>query len=121
MTVETPPSGIPGLSASGHRLDGDSSDPVWVRVLSGLTAELRSCGLEARVDGTIGAVDAITRGPAPRVQKAVLRPHRGQLWWWLHCAAEPALPPPHRTPLTPAVDTADAARRIVRVLTPCRD
>ncbi|MUL44187.1 hypothetical protein FZ103_24005 [Streptomonospora sp. PA3] len=93
---------------------------MWSRALSGLAAELRSCGLEVRTDGAIGAVEAATRDPSPRVQKAVLRPHRGRLWWWLHCADEPALPPPHRTPLTPAAHTADAARRIARVLEPQR-
>jgi len=121
MTVENPPSGIPAVAAGGHRLDRGAGDVPWVRVLSSLSAELRSCGLEARMDGAIGAVDAFTHGPAPRVQKAVLRPHRGRLWWWLHCGAEPALPPPHRTPLAPAEHTADAARRIVRVLEPPRE
>ncbi|GAB3442691.1 hypothetical protein GCM10027570_10000 [Streptomonospora sediminis] len=129
MTVETPPSGIPGLAAVGHRLDietgAETDHPAWVRVLSSLTAELRSCGVDARVDGAIGAVDVLTRGPAPHLHrtvlhKAVLRPHRGRLWWWLHSTGEPALPPPHRSPLTPAVHTADAAQRIARVLAPPR-
>ncbi|MBV2363388.1 hypothetical protein ACFPZ0_15695 [Streptomonospora nanhaiensis] len=116
MTVETPPSGIPGLAAHGHRLDNAPVELLWVRALNALRAELRSCGVEARVDGVIGTVEAVAHDGASRVQRAVLRPHRGRLWWWLHWHGDPSVPPPYRAPLAPAARTADAARRIAGVL-----
>ncbi|GAA1774787.1 MULTISPECIES: hypothetical protein [Streptomonospora] len=125
MTVETPPSGIPVLAAGGHRLDCGADDPLWLRALCGLSAELHSRGLQARMDAAVGAVEAVGAGPAegsaPRVQRALLRPHRGRLWWWMCWGAQPVVPPPHRTPLTPAARPADAARRIAGVLAAPRD
>ncbi|MFC3996365.1 hypothetical protein ACFOVU_10590 [Nocardiopsis sediminis] len=120
MTVETPPSGTPSMAGSGRRLDSSAIDAAWLSALTDLTSELRSCGLEARMDGAIGAVDAIAYGPARRIQRAVLRPHRGRLWWWLRWSNDPTTTAPHAAPLTPAGETADAARRIVRVLGPRR-
>ncbi|WP_174549606.1 hypothetical protein [Nocardiopsis trehalosi] len=120
MTVETPPSGTPSLAASGRRLDSPGADTAWLRALTDLTSELRSCGLEARMDGVIGAVDATAYGPARRTERAVLRPHRGRLWWWLRWTGDPATTAPHRAPLTPAADPAAAARRIMGVLGPAR-
>ncbi|MBB5996417.1 hypothetical protein [Streptomonospora salina] len=116
MTVGTPPGGTSGLAARGHTLDSGADGPHWSSALSGLSAELRSMGVRARTDRVVGAVDAVADGPRPRVQQALLRPHRGRLWWWLDCGADPALPPPHRTPLAPAARPAEAARRIARVL-----
>lgn len=119
----TPPSGQSSLAGFGHALDSavrrnssDSSDSVgvpWLHAAGSLTVELRSHGLAARTDSAVGAVDAIGDGPAPRVQQAVLRPHRGRLWWWLRHPGESG---PALCPLTPAADPAGAARRIVRLL-----
>ncbi|CAM3738294.1 hypothetical protein GCM10009799_15640 [Nocardiopsis rhodophaea] len=117
MTAEPPPQGTPGMAGRGPCFDGRSSvDSGWLRELSSLTVELRSCGLEARMDGVIGAVDAIAYGPARRIQRAVLRPHRGRLWWWLRWAGDPSTSAPHHAPLAPAAESATAARRIVQVL-----
>ncbi|MDA8371524.1 MAG: hypothetical protein M0026_16905 [Nocardiopsaceae bacterium] len=118
MTVQTPPPGSPTMAESGQWLDGDAVDTAWLRALSGLTAELRSCGLEARMDGAIGAVDAVAYVPAQRTQRAVLRPHRGRLWWWLRWTGDTSANTPRHTPLAPAADTSGAARRIVGVLGP---
>ncbi|WP_460856724.1 hypothetical protein [Nocardiopsis coralliicola] len=118
------------MTGSGQRLDGRAragADAVWARALSGLTAELRSHGLEARIDGRTGVVEA--RRPlrpaaagALRAQRAVLRPHRGRLYWWLRWEDEQA-PNARRcalqhTPLTPAADVGAAARRIAGVMVP---
>ncbi len=118
--METRGSGRPGVAGNGHRLDR-TPDAAWARAVRGLTAELQSWGLEARVDRATGTVEAAGAG-GRRVQRAVLRPHRGSLWWWLRWEAEglpcgAALP---QSPLTPAADPRGAARRIVRVLSPAR-
>ncbi|PWV54900.1 MULTISPECIES: hypothetical protein [Nocardiopsis] len=83
--------------------------------LRGLAAELRARGVEAREDGVFGVVDA---GPAARPQRALLRPHRGDLWWWMRWPCQEGLPSALRgVPLTPVTRTSDAARRIVGALT----
>ncbi|PSK98077.1 hypothetical protein CLV63_106125 [Murinocardiopsis flavida] len=120
---ETPPSGQPRLAAPGHALDNsssrfspgspDSAEIPWLHAAGSLTVELHSRGLAARTDPAVGAVNAIGGGPAHRVQQAVLRPHRGRLWWWLRHPGESG---PALCPLTPAADPAGAARRIVRLL-----
>jgi len=83
--------------------------------LRGMAAELRARGVEAREDGVSGVVDA---GPAARPQRALLRPHRGDLWWWMRWPRQDGLPSGlHGVPLTPVDRTSDAARRIVGALT----
>ncbi|MBQ1080923.1 MULTISPECIES: hypothetical protein [unclassified Nocardiopsis] len=95
-------------------------DPVYrvelaTLALRGLAAELRARGVEAREDGVFGVVDA---GPATRPQRALLRPHRGDLWWWMRWPCQDGLPSELRgVPLTPVTRTSDAARRIVGALT----
>ncbi|GAA3721437.1 hypothetical protein HDA32_002039 [Spinactinospora alkalitolerans] len=121
MTLETPPAGTPGLAGVGHDLDFGGSDAPWARALRVLTAELQARGVDALADDTIGAVDAALRGPLRPggrrgTQRAVLRPHRGRLWWWLHAFPEHGAAAPLPTPLVPAADSAAAARRIARML-----
>ncbi|TQN31786.1 hypothetical protein FHX37_1707 [Haloactinospora alba] len=112
MTVETPPSGMAGMAGYGSFLDENPVDTAWLQALSSLTVELRSWGLEARMDGVVGAVDAIAHMPVRRSQRVVLRPHRGRLWWWLRWSEYHSA----TAPLTPVGDTRRASRRIVRVL-----
>lgn len=97
MTVETPPAGGTGMCCPGE-ID---------LVLRGLAAELRSHGVEAREDGVHGIVHA---GP----QHALLRPHRGDLWWWMRWPGEPR--PLAGVPLSPATRTSEAVRRILGAL-----
>lgn len=129
MTVETPPAGNPSLSGGGREDRG--APPLGVfgvntpaeavyRVdlaalaLRGMAAELRARGVEAREDGVFGVVDA---GPAARPQRALLRPHRGDLWWWMRWPGQDGVPAALRgVPLSPATRTSDAARRIVGAL-----
>ncbi|MEU0239935.1 hypothetical protein ABZ234_19800 [Nocardiopsis sp. NPDC006198] len=114
MTVETPPAGSPSLRWEPAAADpADRVDPVGL-ALRVLAAELRSHGVEVREDGDSGTVDA---GPSARPQRALLRPHRGDLWWWMRWPAQvdvhPAL---SGVPISPATRTSDAARRIVGAL-----
>lgn len=97
MTVDTPPAGDPDVRCPGE-ID---------LVLRGLAAELRSHGVEAREDGVHGIVHA---GP----QHALLRPHRGDLWWWMRWPGEPR--PLAGVPLSPATRTSEAVRRILGAL-----
>jgi hypothetical protein len=97
VTVDTPPAGGPDTGCPGE-ID---------LVLRGLAAELRSHGVEAREDGVHGIVHA---GP----QHALLRPHRGDLWWWMRWPGEPL--PLAGVPLSPATRTSEAVRRILGAL-----
>ncbi|WP_312885216.1 hypothetical protein [Lipingzhangella halophila] len=118
MNVGTPASGAPAMAGPGQRLDasnGENGGFAWSRALLALSAELRSRGLAARIDDAVGAVDAADRASARRTQRAVLRPHRGRLWWWLRWAGEPTAAARH-IPLAPATETARAAQRIARLL-----
>ncbi|GAB3213489.1 hypothetical protein ACQEU5_18510 [Marinactinospora thermotolerans] len=110
------------LTGDGHCLDRGRGDVQWAYALRALTLELRAAGLEVRPDGGTGAVEAAPRradgiDPKGPRRRAILRPHRGRLWWWLDCPDDQgawwAL-----TPLTPASRTSEAARRIVRMLLP---
>lgn len=128
MTVETPPAGNPSLSGEGHEgceaqsesgfaQGGHDSacrvDPA-TRALRGMAAELRAQGVEARENGVFGVVDA---GPVTRPQRALLRPHRGHLWWWMRWPRQDGIPPElSGVPLSPVARTSDAARRIVGAL-----
>ncbi len=130
MTVETPPAGSPSLAGSGREHRGTPPMGVFgaqapaeavcrvdlaALALRGMAAELRARGVEAREDGVFGVVDA---GPATRPQRALLRPHRGDLWWWMRWPRQEGLPTElHGVPLTPVDRTSDAARRIVGALT----
>ncbi|MEU3018249.1 hypothetical protein ABZ635_12735 [Nocardiopsis sp. NPDC007018] len=79
-----------------------------------MAAELRARGVEAREDGVYGLVDA---GPLTRPQRALLRPHRGDLWWWMRWPCQDDVPSgPCGVPLSPVARTSDAARRIVGAL-----
>nr|WP_193374617.1 hypothetical protein [Nocardiopsis ganjiahuensis] len=79
-----------------------------------MAAELRAHGIEAREDGVSGLVDA---GPAARPQSALLRPHRGDLWWWMRWPRQDGVPSSlSGVPLSPVTRTSDAARRIVGAL-----
>ncbi|TDQ45756.1 hypothetical protein [Actinorugispora endophytica] len=97
----------------------------WIRALRALNTRLREMGLETRLDGRIGAVDATlrgegrTRGEGPRTQRTVLRPHRGELWWWLR-SPDGHAEAPFLTPLTSAAHPSLAARRIRGLLAPDR-
>ncbi|GAB3739518.1 hypothetical protein [Nocardiopsis nanhaiensis] len=128
MTVESPPAGNPGLSGDGHEGWGaqpesgcgqSAPEPVCqvdlaVVTLRGMAAELRAHGVEAREDGVFGVVDA---GPAARPQRALLRPHRGDLWWWMRWPSQDGVPRGlSGVPLSPATRTSDAALRIVGAL-----
>ncbi|MFE3456953.1 hypothetical protein ACFXKD_05355 [Nocardiopsis aegyptia] len=132
MTVETPPLGKPGPAAAGF---GRGADTVEARALTGtaadgadrgelvggalrgLAAELRSRGVEVREDRMSGVVDA---GPSSRPQRALLRPHRGGLWWWMRWPLQDGLPAPLAgVPLSPVTRTGDAARRIAGALSSC--
>ncbi|MFC9087409.1 hypothetical protein [Nocardiopsis dassonvillei] len=114
MTVETPPTGSPSL-----RCDPGTAGPVdrvelTNLALRGLAAELRSRGVEAREDGLCGAVDA---GPSARPHRALLRPHRGDLWWWMRWPLQDGLPTALAgVPISPVAHTSAAARRIVVAL-----
>ena len=145
MTVETPPAGNPSLAGDGHSDRGavppgvfggstrtecgaqtsvgsgsharaEPSYPVDLAVLAlrGMAVELRARGVEAREDGVSGVVDA---GPAARPQSALLRPHRGDLWWWMRWPRQEGVPSAlSGVPLSPVTRTSDAARRIVGAL-----
>ncbi|WP_017591377.1 hypothetical protein [Nocardiopsis potens] len=121
MRGENSGSEKPCLAGSGHELDR-GADPGWARALSGLTAELRSRGLDVGIDGRTGVVEATVEGSSRRTQRAVLRPHRGRLWWWLRWEEEAAGAgcAMRHSPLTPAARTGDAARRIAGVMGPVR-
>ncbi|WP_017583152.1 hypothetical protein [Nocardiopsis valliformis] len=145
MTVETPPAGNPSLAGDGHPDHGAASPGVFsgptrtefgaqtpvdsgaracaeplypvdlaVLALRGMAVELRARGVEAREDGVSGVVDA---GPAARPQSALLRPHRGDLWWWMRWPRQDGVPSAlSGVPLSPVTRTSDAARRIVGAL-----
>lgn len=145
MTVETPPAGTPGLAGGGHSDHGvappgvfsgatrtefvaqtpagsgahSCAEPLYqadpaVLALRGMAVELRARGVEAREDGVSGVVDA---GPAARPQSALLRPHRGDLWWWMRWPRQEGVPSALAgVPLSPVTRTSDAARRIVGAL-----
>ncbi|MGW5879642.1 hypothetical protein ACWFMI_24130 [Nocardiopsis terrae] len=119
MTVETPPAGNPSLAGNGHGDRGVPAEPLCrvdpvALALRGMAAELRARGVEAREDGVSGLVDA---GPTSRPQRALLRPHRGDLWWWMRWPLQDGVPPAlSGVPLSPVTRTSDAARRIVRAL-----
>nr|WP_236567759.1 MULTISPECIES: hypothetical protein [unclassified Nocardiopsis] len=82
--------------------------------LRGLAAELRSRGVEVREDGACGAVDA---GPRSRPQRALLRPHRGGLWWWMRWPLQEGVPAAMAgIPISPVTRTTEAARRIAGAL-----
>ncbi|WP_374224032.1 hypothetical protein [Nocardiopsis sp. MG754419] len=105
MTVETSPAERPGPSGA--------EGPATL-ALRGMAAELRSRGIEAWEDGVCGMVHA---GPAAHAQRAVLRPHRGDLWWWMRRPIQDGTPVVlPGVPLSPASRTSDAAHRIVGVL-----
>ncbi|WP_187347101.1 hypothetical protein [Nocardiopsis sp. CNR-923] len=79
-----------------------------------MAVELRSHGVEVREDGVSGAVDA---GPVSRPQRALLRPHRGGLWWWMRWPLQEGVSPASAgVPLSPVARTSDAARRIAGAL-----
>ena len=124
MTIEMPPRGTPAQSRAAYRFDGHRGDAQWSLALCELEASLRRAGVEATLNGQIGAVDAVLRGTAgrrrSRTQRTVLRPHRGRLWWWLRVPPEDARAP-YLTPLAPAAEPAAAARRIHGLLTARRD
>lgn len=114
MTVETPPAGNPSLRR--QRAADETAHRVELAglALRGLAAELRSHGVEVREDGLTGAVDA---GPRARPQRALLRPHRGDLWWWMRWPPQVGVHPAlSGVPLSPVAQTSDAARRIVGAL-----
>ncbi|MEV2278598.1 hypothetical protein AB0I72_23730 [Nocardiopsis sp. NPDC049922] len=84
------------------------------RALRGLAVELRSHGVEVREDGVSGSVDA---GPVSRPQRALLRPHRGGLWWWMRWPLQEGVTSALAgVPLSPVARTSDAARRIAGAL-----
>lgn len=129
MSVGTPPAGSQSLSGSGREdrgipllgvfganpaaEAGRRADPAAL-ALRGMAAELRAHGIEAREDGVSGLVDA---GPAARPQSALLRPHRGDLWWWMRWPRQDGVPSSlSGVPLSPVTRTSDAARRIVGAL-----
>lgn len=129
MTVETPPAGNPSLSGNGREDRGTpllgvfgTNNPaeavcrvdLATLALRGMAAELRARGVEAREDGVFGLVDA---GPAARPQRALLRPHRGDLWWWMRWPRQDGVSSAlSGVPLSPVTRTSDAARRIVGAL-----
>lgn len=119
MTVETPAKGTP--SHGGHGVPSTGAipprrsrvDPAGAALRS-LAVALRSHGVEAREDGVRGLVAA---GPPARAQSALLRPHRGHLWWWMRWPIQDDTPAmPSGVPISPATRTSDAVRRIVGVL-----
>lgn len=124
MTVETPPAGSP-VPAAGIRGGGaPTADTGAVavggaeepgrggqigRALRGMAVELRSRGVEVREDR--GTVEA---GPRGRPQRVLVRPHRGDLWWWMRWPVQEGVSPElAAVPLAPLTRTAEAARRIV--------
>ncbi|MYR34728.1 hypothetical protein GTW20_21355 [Nocardiopsis alba] len=110
VTVETPPAGSPSLA----RYEG-----LAALALRGMATELRSRGIEAREDGARGIVHT---GPAARPQGAALRPHRGDLWWWMRWPSRDGTPDSSTgVPLTPVERTSDAVRRIVGVMAAVED
>lgn len=110
MTVETPPAGSPSLA----RYEG-----LAALALRGMATELRSRGIEAREDGARGVVHT---GPEARPRDAVLRPHRGDLWWWMRWPCRDGTSTsPTGVPLTPVERTSDAVRRIVGVMAAVED
>lgn len=121
MTVETPAKGTP--SHDGHSVPSAGGSPPCASpgrvdpacaALRGLAAALRSHGVEAREDGVRGLVAA---GPPTRAQNALLRPHRGHLWWWMRWPHQEDVPPmPSGVPISPVTRTSDAVRRIVGAL-----
>ncbi len=129
MSVGTPSAGNQSLSGSGREDRGIPSPGVFsvnlpagtgrrvdpaALALRGMAAELRAHGIEAREDGVSGLVDA---GPAARPQSALLRPHRGDLWWWMRWPRQDGVPLPlSGVPLSPVTRTSDAARRIMGAL-----
>ncbi|WP_026122331.1 hypothetical protein [Nocardiopsis halotolerans] len=114
MTVETPPTGSPSLRPDPGAVESVNRVESAVLALRGLAAELRSRGVEVREDGVCGVVDA---GPSTRPQQALLRPHRGGLWWWMRWPIQDGLPSALAgVPISPVTRTSDAARRIVGAL-----
>lgn len=105
VIVRTSPAESPGVSD----LDGPAT-----LALRGMADELRSRGIDAWEDGVCGIVHA---GPMAQGRRAVLRPHRGDLWWWMRWSLQEGtaavLP---GVPLSPASRTSDAARRIMGVM-----
>lgn len=121
VTMEIPAKDTP--SQGGHSLPPvfgslphgppEQVEPACA-ALQGLAAALRSHGVEAQEDGVRGLVAA---GPPTRVQNALLRPHRGHLWWWMRWPLPEDVPPmPSGVPISPATRTSDAVRRIVDAL-----
>ncbi|OKI13108.1 hypothetical protein A6A08_15940 [Nocardiopsis sp. TSRI0078] len=114
VTVETPSVGSPSLRGAAGAAGAVDRGELAGLALRGLAAELRSRGVEVREDGAFGAVDA---GPRARPQRALLRPHRGGLWWWMRWPAQDGVPPSLAgVPLSPVARTSDAARRIAGAL-----
>ncbi|MET9779478.1 hypothetical protein ACFYOC_16395 [Nocardiopsis alba] len=63
-----------------------------------------------------------TRAPVARPQGAALRPHRGDLWWWMRWPSRDGTPDSSTgVPLTPVERTSDAVRRIVGVMAAVED
>ncbi|PDP86797.1 hypothetical protein CQJ94_16040 [Glycomyces fuscus] len=114
MTVETPPTGSPSLRCDPGVAELVNRVELADLALRGLAAELRSRGVEVREDGPCGAVEA---GPSTRPQRALLRPHRGDLWWWMRWPLQEGLPAALAgVPISPVAHTSAAARRIVVAL-----
>lgn len=92
------------------------SDPAG-HALRGLAAELRSRGVEATEDGERGLV--VVTGAPDGHSSALLRPHRGGLWWWIRRPIQDGVPPaPSGIPLAPAHRTSHVAGRIAGVPAP---
>ncbi|WP_017608477.1 hypothetical protein [Nocardiopsis xinjiangensis] len=86
------------------------SDPAG-HALRGLAVELRSRGVEATEDGERGLV--VVPGAPAGHSSALLRPHRGDLWWWIRRPIQDGVPPaPSGIPLAPAHRTSHVAGRI---------
>lgn len=112
MTMEIPSVGSPRWDPA--RAERESRGELTGLVLRGLAAELRARGLEVREDGTRGAVDV---GPRSNPQQILLRPHRGDLWWWMRWPLKDGVPSALAgVPISPVTRTADAARRVVGAL-----
>ncbi|WP_017611952.1 hypothetical protein [Nocardiopsis salina] len=93
-------------------MSAQTSDPAG-HALSGLAAELRSRGVDATEDGDRGLV--LVPGAAAGHSSALLRPHRGGLWWWIRRPVQDGVPPaPSGVPLAPAHRTSHVAGRIAR-------
>ncbi|WP_285734306.1 hypothetical protein [Nocardiopsis sp. ATB16-24] len=114
MTIETPPAGSPSPRRNPARAETESRGESTGLVLRGLATELRARGWEVREDGARGAVDV---GPRSHSQQVLLRPHRGDLWWWMRWPPKEGMPPALAgVPISPVTRTADAARRVVGAL-----